>query len=520
MGRRGRRLTWRHALVALGVVGVLAGCRRRRGGEAARPGPASRSTAARLGGYVADAWGGVHAFGGAPAVTSDAYWPGRDLARGSRSRTRGGWLLDAWGGLHPFGGAPRSRVRTGPAWTWRAPWRPRPVAVAGCSTRGVACTRSAARRRCGRPVYWPGHDLARARGRGPGGRRMDRRRVGRACTRSAARRPMARRCTSPGLDFVHGALADRGARRRLGGRPVRWRCTRSAVHATSPVDAHVTRRRLRPWRDRRWLRRPAGGCSTPGAGCTRSAGPRPSPSAYWPGRDLALGGHVRSRWGERARPLPARRPRPPVLRTVTYTIAVRGAGAVERRGVRGRGRRHATTTNAGGRPPGFEFVRVPAGGELTVWLVAGRRSCRASGRRATASTRAGRARNAIINDDRSHRIAVLAGRARRLPPHGHQPRDRPLDRVRALVLLGPRPGRAGDDAAVEGAPRLRHQPVAAGRTRSPRTRARIRACRRWLPGSRSWRRRRVGDADGSDQRGREPAVDRARASPTGASCGG
>jgi hypothetical protein len=31
-------------------------------------------------GYTLDGWGGLHPFGGAPAVGS-AYWPGRDIAK-------------------------------------------------------------------------------------------------------------------------------------------------------------------------------------------------------------------------------------------------------------------------------------------------------------------------------------------------------------------------------------------------------------------------------------------------------
>ena len=59
-------------------------------------------------GYTLDAYGGIHAFGGAPAVTASAYWPGWNIARGIVLRADGqsGYTLDGWGGIHPFGGAP------------------------------------------------------------------------------------------------------------------------------------------------------------------------------------------------------------------------------------------------------------------------------------------------------------------------------------------------------------------------------------------------------------------------------
>jgi outer membrane protein assembly factor BamB len=63
-------------------------------------------------GYTVDGWGGVHAYGGAPAVSVSAYWPGWDIARGvvvrrdGTGHVNGGYVADAWGGVHPFGGAP------------------------------------------------------------------------------------------------------------------------------------------------------------------------------------------------------------------------------------------------------------------------------------------------------------------------------------------------------------------------------------------------------------------------------
>ena len=59
-------------------------------------------------GYTLDGFGGIHPFGGAPAVAAGTYWPGWDIARGIALRADGisGWVLDGWGGVHPFGGAP------------------------------------------------------------------------------------------------------------------------------------------------------------------------------------------------------------------------------------------------------------------------------------------------------------------------------------------------------------------------------------------------------------------------------
>jgi hypothetical protein len=64
-------------------------------------------------GYLLDADGGLHAFGGAPATVASATWKGKDLARGlvllpgSTPDRVAGYTLDAYGGIHPFGAAPR-----------------------------------------------------------------------------------------------------------------------------------------------------------------------------------------------------------------------------------------------------------------------------------------------------------------------------------------------------------------------------------------------------------------------------
>jgi hypothetical protein len=61
---------------------------------------------------VLDGLGGIHAFSGAAAISSPAYWPGWDIARSlwllpsSTLTAPAGYLLDGYGGVHPFGGAP------------------------------------------------------------------------------------------------------------------------------------------------------------------------------------------------------------------------------------------------------------------------------------------------------------------------------------------------------------------------------------------------------------------------------
>jgi hypothetical protein len=61
-----------------------------------------------LGGQVLDGFGGLHAFGNAPALNSGGYWPNWDIARDIvvRSDGAGGYVLDGFGGMHPFGNAP------------------------------------------------------------------------------------------------------------------------------------------------------------------------------------------------------------------------------------------------------------------------------------------------------------------------------------------------------------------------------------------------------------------------------
>lgn len=58
-------------------------------------------------GYVLDLFGGIHPFGGAPAPTAGPYWSGWDIARSivvtvDTAVGVGGYVLDGWGGTHPF----------------------------------------------------------------------------------------------------------------------------------------------------------------------------------------------------------------------------------------------------------------------------------------------------------------------------------------------------------------------------------------------------------------------------------
>lgn len=61
-------------------------------------------------GYTLDRWGGVHPFGGAPAVKGTGYWPGKDVARKvviANWATGAGYVLDLDGAMHPLNNAPQ-----------------------------------------------------------------------------------------------------------------------------------------------------------------------------------------------------------------------------------------------------------------------------------------------------------------------------------------------------------------------------------------------------------------------------
>ena len=65
-------------------------------------------------GYVLNGWGGIHPFGGAPAISPQVNWPNWDIARDFELRTNktSGYTLNGWGGIHPFGGAPAISQQT------------------------------------------------------------------------------------------------------------------------------------------------------------------------------------------------------------------------------------------------------------------------------------------------------------------------------------------------------------------------------------------------------------------------
>jgi hypothetical protein len=58
--------------------------------------------------YVLDGWGGVHPVGSAPALATTATWPNKDIAFSLSlfADASGGYVMDGWGRLHPVGTAP------------------------------------------------------------------------------------------------------------------------------------------------------------------------------------------------------------------------------------------------------------------------------------------------------------------------------------------------------------------------------------------------------------------------------
>jgi uncharacterized protein YkwD len=63
-------------------------------------------------GYEMDGFGGIYPLNGAPPLTGNPYWFGWDIYTGLDIHTNsagvpdGGWTLDRWGGIHAFGNAP------------------------------------------------------------------------------------------------------------------------------------------------------------------------------------------------------------------------------------------------------------------------------------------------------------------------------------------------------------------------------------------------------------------------------
>jgi hypothetical protein len=66
--------------------------------------------------YVLDGWGGVHPVGDAPALSTTASWPDKNIAFSLAlfPDGTGGYVLDGYGGLHPVGDAPA--VDSGVRW--------------------------------------------------------------------------------------------------------------------------------------------------------------------------------------------------------------------------------------------------------------------------------------------------------------------------------------------------------------------------------------------------------------------
>lgn len=132
---------------------------------AAPTGEATVAAAVPDGGYVLDGFGGLHPFGGAPAVAPGSYWPGWDIARGvvTRRDNASGYVLDGWGGLHAFGGAPAVRTTTAwPGWDIARGIALRPDGASGYVLDGWGGLHAFG----GAPkvtpsAWWPGWDIAR-----------------------------------------------------------------------------------------------------------------------------------------------------------------------------------------------------------------------------------------------------------------------------------------------------------------------------------------------------------------------
>ena len=119
----------------------------------------------RSAGYVLDAFGAVHAVGGAAHLGTSSYWPGWDVAR-DLGLPRGGdrgQVLDAFGGLHPVGGAaPLRQTGYWPGWDVARAVVVQPGgggayvldAFGGLHPAGAAVPVAA-------NGYWPGRDAAR-----------------------------------------------------------------------------------------------------------------------------------------------------------------------------------------------------------------------------------------------------------------------------------------------------------------------------------------------------------------------
>lgn len=125
------------------------------------------------GGYLVDGWGGVHPVGAAPAVESSGWWPNWDIARGivlapwASALRPDGWILDGWGGLHPFGQAPRITDESlWPNWDIARGVvilpDSTPTSVAGYTLDGWGGLHSFGGASAVAGAFWPNWDIARA----------------------------------------------------------------------------------------------------------------------------------------------------------------------------------------------------------------------------------------------------------------------------------------------------------------------------------------------------------------------
>ena len=308
----------------------------------------------------------------------------------------------------------------------------------------------------------------------------------RSCSRGrpAARRPPAPPGPAPQLGAAVGLRRLSGARRRASPRRPAGRLPRPAASPRAHGRSRVTAARTR----RRAVRRAAAPCATrsdhrgraevrthaatrgdwnrtPGA--TASSGSR---------NETEIGGATRQTYrlgvadvGQRIK---ARSTSRSAYTWAQATARSDGAGRLPRprpsqrhlphRDARpgsppacGSSPKQAAQTYAdprGWRNAGVAFRRVRGASDFS-WCWPRRGGCRASPACAACSGAAGRA--ATWSSTRRagstpHRRGTRRQEPARLPPHGGQPRDRPLARPRPPRLPPARPPRAGDDAAVQG----------------------------------------------------------------------
>lgn len=282
--------------IARVIVLVLAACLLGLPAASAQPATTGATVAAAVpdGGYVLDGYGGVHAFGGAPARTGSAYWPGWDIARAVVTRTDGtsGYVVDGWGGLHRYGAAP---ARTGgaywPGWDIVRGLALRPDGTSGYVLDGWGGLHPFG----GAPAvavtgYWAGRDVARgvaldACGSGRSGWVL----TGDGSLYAFGGAPAQVAWRQPGIDLARGITSW-----CAGGSPAgyvldgwgRLHAFGAAPAVATPVWPGWDIARgvvMDAARDGGWIVDGWGGLHAFGAAR------RVTPSAYWPGWDIARG---------------------------------------------------------------------------------------------------------------------------------------------------------------------------------------------------------------------------------------